>query len=162
MERISISPSTGTNLGDTYFPFAEFPVQMTRSFEREDLSYKKDLVMLWLYKQELQKSTEPCYIWNKQKRHEGTHCLLQIHEVRMGMIFQQIGSHSLPSKFLAPQRSEIHVPSTIACKYKLGIVEMQEIFSRRSRESSSVKLWSTQSSVFQIFLTKGWKGREKA
>lgn len=76
MERISISPSTGTNLGDTYFPFAEFPVQMTCSFEREDLSYKKDLVMLWLYKQELQKSTEPCYIWNKQKRHEGTHCLL--------------------------------------------------------------------------------------
>lgn len=117
--------------------------------------------MLWLHKRELQKSTEPYYTWNNQKCHEGTHCLLQIHEVRMGMIFQQIGSHSLPSKFLAPQRSEIQMPSTIACKYKLGIVEMQETFSHRSQDSSSVKPWSTQSSVFQNFLTKCWKGREK-
>lgn len=146
-DRNSISPLTGTNLGDTYFPFAEFPVQMTCSFEREDLSYKKDLVILWLLKSKLQKSTEPYYKWNKQKRHEGTHCLLQIHEVRTGVIFQQIGSHSLPSKVLAPQGPEFQMPSNIACKYKLGIVEMQEIFSHRSQESSSVKLWRTQSSV---------------
>lgn len=32
------------------------------------------------------------------------------------------------------------MPSTIACKYKLGIVEMQETFLHRNQESSSVEL----------------------
>lgn len=40
----------------------------------EDPSYKDDLVMPRLHKQELRKPTEPRYIWNEQKHHEGTHC----------------------------------------------------------------------------------------
>lgn len=116
-------------------------------------AHKQDFVMLWLHKQELKTSTVPFYIWSKQKCREGTHCLLEIHEVKMGMIFQQIGSNSLPSKFQAPQRSEMQMPGTIFCKYKLGIVEMQEIFPCRSR----VLLWQTlEHTVLSVLGFSDW------
>jgi len=42
--------------------------------------------------------------------------VLQAHEVRMGTVFQQIGSHSLPSMFLALPTSKMQMLSTTAYK----------------------------------------------
>lgn len=119
--------------------------------------------MPWLHKCELQKSTETRYIWNKQKHHEGTHCLSQIHEIRMGMIFQQLGSQSFTAFKVS---GSIKIKDPDAQYHCLQIQtgncrNARDLFTQESRVLLCRTLEHTIHSVFD-FLTKGWKGREKS